>query len=97
MPAARFVYVGQYDRLWKLTRAQWVACCQSGARGEGYVLPGRPLRRAPAFIYRTRELYPGEDRYPNAFGVAGRSDVVLIEPLDWAEDDFRAWLADNGA
>lgn len=81
------IYVEQYGAWWKLTQAEWQALCESGARGEGHLLPpDRELRHRPR---RVGSINYGGNR-PSYF--ARKNDVLVYQPLDWEPENYQAAL-----
>lgn len=83
----QYVYVGQFDTIYKIPLDEWRSICEAGSRGEPYQLkPSYALKRRPRFILCDPEV-------KGAYWCA-RHDIRYFEPLDWYPEDFSEALFD---
>jgi hypothetical protein len=84
------VYVEQYGYFWKFTFREWLAFVKDYLRdpAEGYMLPNHKIlrRRSPvieATYWDDHSVPSYHSRDPGA---------LLVQPLDWGEEEFKDHL-----
>lgn len=85
----RRVYVEHFGYFYSLTPEQWIELAINAAENDcGYTLdPKLEIRQRPRGVFKDRD---------DVRSYTMRQDILLVDPLDWTDEDFRNHLATLG-